>query len=110
MLFRSQIVGDDIQDEFDQEEMREFVKTGKDTYAVNGAITLFDLADYLPEMDLDCPGVTTLGGYVISRMGYIPEEGEELRIGRYRAVVTGSDGRRITQILLARLPEEQEEE
>ncbi len=105
-----QIVGDDIQDEFDQEEMREFVKTGKDTYAVNGAITLFDLADYLPEMDLDCPGVTTLGGYVISRMGYIPEEGEELRIGRYRAVVTGSDGRRITQILLARLPEEQEEE
>ena len=50
------------------------------------------------------------GRYVISRMGYIPEEGEELRIGRYRAVVTGSDGRRITQILLARLPEEQEEE
>ena len=52
-----QIVGDDIQDEFDQEEMREFVKTGKDTYAVNGAITLFDLADYLPEMDLDCPAL-----------------------------------------------------
>ena len=105
-----QIVGDDIQDEFDQEEMREFVKTGKDTYAVNGAVTLFDLADYLPEMDLDCPGVTTLGGYVISRLGYIPEEGEELKIGRYRAVVTGSDGRRITQIPLTRLPEEQEEE
>ena len=55
-------------------------------------------------------GVTTLGGYVISRLGYIPEEGEELKIGRYRAVVTGSDGRRITQILLTRLPEEQEEE
>lgn len=104
-----QIVGDDIQDEFDQEEMQEFVKTGKDTYAVNGSVTLFDLADYLPEMDLDCPGVTTLGGYVISRLGYIPEEGEELKIGNYRAVVTGSDGRRITQVLLTRLPEEQEE-
>lgn len=104
-----QIVGDDIQDEFDRDEMREFVKTGKDTYAVNGAVTLFDLADYLPEMDLDCPGVTTLGGYMISQLGHIPEEGEELKIGRYRAVVTGSDGRRITQILLTRLPEEQEE-
>ena len=104
-----QIVGDDIQDEFDQEEMREFVKTEKDTYAVNGAVTLFDLADYLPELDLDCPGVTTLGGYMISQMGYIPEEGDELMIGRYRAVVTGSDGRRITQILLTRLPEEQED-
>lgn len=104
-----QIVGDDIQDEFDQDEMREFVKTGKDTYAVNGAVTLFDLADYLPEMDLDCPGVTTLGGYMISRMGHIPEEGEELPIGRYRAVVTGSDGRRITQVLLTRLPETQRE-
>ena len=66
------------------------------------AITLFDLADYLPEMDLDCPGVTTRGGYVISRMGYIPEEGEEVRIGRYRAVVTGSDGRRITQKMCIR--------
>ena len=54
-------------------------------------------------------GVTTLGGYMISQLGHIPEEGEELKIGRYRAVVTGSDGRRITQILLTRLPEEQEE-
>lgn len=102
-----QIVGDDIQDEFDQDEMREFVKTGQDRYAVSGAITLFDLADYLPEMDLDCPGVTTLGGYMISQLGHIAEEGEELNIGRYRAVVTGSDGRRITQILLTRIPEAQ---
>ena len=52
MMCWNRLWGDDIQDEFDQEEMREFVKTGKDTYAVNGAITLFDLADYLPEMDL----------------------------------------------------------
>ena len=50
-----------------------------------------------------------LGGYMISQLGHIPEEGEELKIGRYRAVVTGSDGRKITQILLTRLPEEQEE-
>ncbi len=83
-----QIVGDDIQDEFDQEEMREFVKTGKDTYAVNGAITLFDLADYLPEMDL------IVGRYYAGRLRNQPDglysgRREELRIGRYRAVVTG---------------------
>ncbi len=105
-----QIVGDDIQDEFDQDEMREFVKTGKDTYAVAGGISLFDLADCLPEVELECPGVTTLGGYIISKLGFIPEEGEELQIEGFKAVVTGSDGRRITQVVLTRLPEETLEE
>lgn len=98
-----QIVGDEIQDEFDQEEQNEFVKTGKDTYAVSGAITLFDLADDMPELDLECPGVTTLGGYIISRLGHIPEEGEELVINNFMARVTGSDGRRITQVRLQRI-------
>ncbi len=105
-----QIVGDDIQDEFDREEMREFVKTGKDTYAVAGGISLFDLADYMPELELESPAVTTLGGYIISKLGHIPEEGEELEIEGFNAVVTGSDGRRITQVVLTRLPEKPEEE
>lgn len=104
-----QIVGDDIQDEFDQEEVHDFVKTAPGRYAVNGTITLIDLADYLPDLDLDCPGVTTLGGYIISQLGYIPEEGVELQIEDYMAVVAGSDGRRITQVLLTYLGNDNQE-
>lgn len=97
-----QIVGDDIQDEFDQDEAREFVKTGKSTYIVNGGISLFDLADDLPDLSLECPSVTTLGGYVTHALGHIPEEGESLTVGHYLMSVTGTDGRRVTQVLLKR--------
>lgn len=97
-----QIVGDDIQDEFDQDEAREFVKTGKSTFIVSGGISLFDLADYLPDLSLECPGVTTIGGYVTHALGHIPEEGEALTVGHYAMSVTGTDGRRVTQILLKR--------
>ena len=105
-----QIVGDDIQDEFDQDEMREFVRVGKDTFIVSGAVTLYDLTDYLSDLDLECPGVTTLGGYVTHELGHIPEEGEEIRIGHYIARVTGTDGRRVTQLRLLAQPLEPEEE
>lgn len=95
-----QIVGDDIQDEFDLDEVKDFVQTGKGMYIVSGAINLYDLADELPDLDLDCPGITTLGGYIINLLGHIPEEGEELDIGTYTVRVTGTDGRRITQVKL----------
>lgn len=93
-----QIVGDDIQDEFDQDEVKDFVQTGENEYIVNGAISLHELADYLPDLDLECPGITTLGGYVTSRLSHIPEEGEEIQIDHYTIRVTGAGGRRITQV------------
>lgn len=97
-----QIVGDDIQDEFDLDEARDFVNMGNNTYIANGAVTLYELEEYLPELDLDCPGISTLGGYITHELDHIPEEGEELHIGHYLATVTGSDGRRITQVRLTR--------
>lgn len=100
-----QIVGDDIQDEFDQDEISEFVQTAQSSYAVSGAITLYDLVDYLPSLHLECPGVTTLGGYITHELGHIPEEGEELTIGHYGMKVAGTDGRRITQVLVHRIGE-----
>lgn len=101
-----QIVGDDIQDEFDQDEMKEFVKTGKGEFIVCGSISLYDLEDYLPDLDLECPGITTLGGYITHMLSHIPEEGEKIEIGGYTALVTGTDGRRITQIKLVQHEEE----
>ncbi len=104
-----QIVGEDIQDEFDQDDMREFMQTGPDDYVVSGAVTLFELADYLPDMDLECPGITTFGGYITHEQGHIPEEGEEVQIGNYLARVTGTDGRRVTQVRLKKIFEEDED-
>lgn len=99
-----QIVGDDIQDEFDHDENREFVQVDKNTYIADGAMSLYDLEEYLPELDLDCPGISTLSGYITNELDHLPEEGEQLRIADFTASVTGTDGRRITQVRLVRDP------
>ncbi len=104
-----QIVGEDIQDEFDQEETQEFVQTAPGIYIVDGSISLFDLEDYLPGLELECPGVTTLGGYMTHELGHIPNVGEELNLGAYLARVTSSDGRRVTQISLTKNSQEEKD-
>lgn len=97
-----EIVGDEIQDEFDDEGVREFISFGNNTYIASGALTLCDLEENLPELDLDCPGVSTLSGYITNELGHIPDEGEQLVIGPFTLVVTGTDGRRVTQAKLTR--------
>lgn len=97
-----EIVGDAIQDEFDDDGVREFVSIGHNTYIASGALTLCDLEENLPELDIDCPGVSTLSGYITNELGHIPEEGEQLEIGPFSLVVTGTDGRRVTQAKLTR--------
>ncbi len=99
-----EIVGDDIQDEFD-EEIKEFITVGRNTYIASGAIALYDLEEYLPDLHIDCPNVSTLGGYVTNELGHLPEEGETLEAGNYSLSVTGADGRRVTQVKIVRKQE-----
>ncbi|MCC8020702.1 MAG: hemolysin family protein [Akkermansia sp.] len=96
-----EIVGDDIQDEFD-DDVHEFLAMNDGTYIANGSVTLYDLEEYLPDLHIDCPGISTLGGYVTNELGHLPEEGETLETGHYTLSVTGADGRRVTQVKLVR--------
>lgn len=109
-----EIVGNDIQDEFETDTARDFLSLGNGQYVASGAITLFDLEEELPGLgEIDCDGsVSTLGGYITERLGHIPGLGEQIRIKDYLITVTGTDGRRVTQARLdhSPLPEEEEEE
>lgn len=94
-----EIVGNDIQDEFEAEEARDFFPVGPDQYIASGAMALFDLEEALPalgEIESDS-GVSTIGGHITDCLGHMPELNESIRIRDYVITVTGTDGRRVTQ-------------
>ena len=103
-----EIVGDDIQDEFEAEESREFYSLGAGQYMVNGSMTLFDLEEALPgigELENDA-GISTVGGYITDRLDHLPEVNEQIRIRDYLLTVTATDGRRVTQARISYTPTE----
>ena len=91
-----EIVGQ-IDDEYDlpQEAVREL---GDGVLILRGALTLRELAD---EYNLRLPrdqGYETLGGFLLSRLGFIPKGGENFTYQASRFTVMEMEGRRITQV------------
>ena len=101
-----EIVGDDIQDEFEADVSREFYPLGSGQYMASGSMTLFDLEEELPGLgDLENDaGISTLGGYITDRLDHLPEANEQIRIKDYLITVTGTDGRRVTQARIEHSP------
>ena len=101
-----EIVGDDIQDEFEADSARDFFPIAPGQYIASGALALFDLTEYLPDIGGIEPesGVATLGGYITEQLGHLPACGEKLRIRDYMLTVTGTDKRKVTQVYLKCAP------
>ncbi len=105
------IVGN-IQDEYDDEE-EEIIQINETTFTVDGTTDLDEIDELvgveLPEGDYD-----TLGGFVISLLGYLPSEiGEEPIIAEYenlRFTVLSIDERRIDEIKIEILPQPEKQE
>lgn len=105
------IVGN-IQDEYDDEE-EEITKINETTFTINGTTDLDEVnelvGEELPEGDYD-----TLGGFVISLLGYLPAEvGEEPIVAEFknlRFTVLSIDERRIDDIKVEILPVSEKEE
>ena len=104
------IVGN-IQDEYDDEE-EEIRQINETTFTVDGTTDLDEINELvgtdLPEGDYD-----TLGGFVISLLGYLPSESnEELPIvaeyENLRFTILSLDERRIDEIQIEILPVEEE--
>ena len=103
-----ELVGD-IQDEFDNESSAFSLINDKE-FVVEGAMTLNELSDHEPILDLESGEVTTVGGYITRELGHIPELGETLEIMGYEARVTNTDGRRVGQVHFLKLDAETSEE
>lgn len=103
-----QVVGE-IFDEFDDEEESGFERVDDEHFVAEGWLPLHELATQVDELDLDHPDVSTVGGYITSVMGRIPEKGETTRIENYEAEILESDERSVQKIHFTRLEEEDEE-
>lgn len=95
-----EIIGD-VQDEYDVNEEAEYVQQGPNVYVVDASISLNDFNDLL-EVEFSTEESDTLGGFVFTQLGHVPEIGETIEHGNLTLRVDSIDGRRIRKIHVTR--------
>ncbi len=105
-----EIVGN-IYDEFDNEEEAEIVKISENKWSVSGDTLIEDInkgtAIELPESE----DYDTVGGYVMSNLSTIPEDGKqfEIKTDSFVLHVLKVEDRRIVRVMIEKLEKEEEE-
>jgi putative hemolysin len=72
---------------------------GNGRFLVSGNARLDDLSEYLG-FQIDAEGIDTIGGFVFTRLGYLPPPGTKLEIPRLVITVRRAGRKRIEEILL----------
>lgn len=94
-----EIVGD-IQDEYDQ-ELPLYRKIDENSFLVDAKIDLHELNEEL-KIDLPTEGeYESLGGFILSLTGYVPEEKEVVNYGNYTFIVEKIIRNRIVRVKLS---------
>ncbi len=89
-----------LPDEFGLER-QEFERLNEEEFLVDGALPLHELGD-LAGLEWKDEDVTTVGGYVVRKLGHLPSKGEQLRLDGYTVIVEQTDGRRVQQLRFRR--------
>lgn len=98
-----------IQDEFDQEKpLAEPI--GDNTWSIQGAFPLHDLAELAGEPLDEGQDVVTASGFVTQRLGGFPKVGDIVHLTRATITVADTDGRKISKLTLTKIPEPPPEE
>jgi putative hemolysin len=92
-----EIVGD-IRDEHDIREVMEIRPAGRDRYLVAGQTR----PDRLSEVGVDLAEgeYETVGGFIMSALGKVPQRGDVVTGAGYEMIVRRMDGRRVREIEL----------
>jgi CBS domain containing-hemolysin-like protein len=97
-----EIVGE-IQDEYDQEEPM-VVQEGENQWLVAAILRIEEVNDELG-LELEAENdADTLGGFIVERLGEVPEMGDAIEADHARLEVVDLEGRRITKVRVTRLP------
>jgi CBS domain containing-hemolysin-like protein len=95
-----------IHDEFDAGEETEIRKINEDEFDVDGTLPLHEVSELI-DAELQNEDVSTIGGYITSSLGHIPQKGEKVTIGSFIATVVESDPRRVVRVHFLRQPSEE---
>lgn len=88
-----QIVGK-IDDEHDDDEEVDIQPHGSGRYSVRALTTLSDFNEYF-NTEYDSEDVETIGGYLLSHIGHLPERGETLVLDNLTFKVLNADSRQV---------------
>lgn len=91
-----EIVGE-ISDEFDDDELPEFRRTGRNSYEADSRMSLADFCDELG-VELPCREFDTLGGFVLDLFGKIPGKDETVKYENISFRIKEIEGTRINRI------------
>jgi putative hemolysin len=72
---------------------------GNGKFLVSGNTRLDDLSECLG-FEIDTEGIDTIGGFVFTRLGYVPSSGTKLEIPRLAITVRRAERKRIEEVLL----------
>jgi putative hemolysin len=98
-----EIVGD-IQDEFDTDEEADYVQLGENAYLVDGGMNLDDLNELL-DVELPTDENDSIGGYIYSALGRVPDVGEILTLDSQLLQITveAVENRRIRKVRIEKI-------
>ncbi len=102
-----EVVGE-ILDEFDQETVP-FKKIGENTIRVRGDILLDELEQHFNIKFEDGVDANSIGGYIMSHLGYIPAVNDTLMVSGIRVTVEDIEGFAVKSVLIEFPPESPEE-
>lgn len=102
-----EIVGE-IYDEYDLEE-KMFEPISEDKVRVDARVGIDEVNERLG-VDLSNTDIDTIGGLIFELTGRVPKEGEEVRFKNLSFKVEKVTGRRISKVLITKLPAEEETE
>lgn len=98
-----EIVGD-IRDELIGES-QDFVVTGENTFELDGGLHIEEANEELG-LDLPAGDYETVAGFVLSHLGRIPEQGDQLKYKNLKFVITEMRGMKIEKIMVTKEKEE----
>jgi putative hemolysin len=91
------IVGD-IPEKFEKPE-QEIVRRMDGSYLIDGSTDIRKAAELL-SLEFSVKDYTTLGGFVMERLGKIPKEGDIIRYSSYKFEIVDMDGNRVDKVLV----------
>lgn len=97
-----EIVGN-IFDEYDEVEQPHFEKTGEEEYIIDG-MTPLDEVEKLLDVEFDIEDIDTMNGFLLYKLGYFPEEGDNavVRMADYEFTVLQVENKVIQKIKIAK--------
>ncbi len=101
-----ELVGE-IWDEHD-DVLSDITEVSEKVFKVLGSTSVNDLCDYFDLDGIDTES-STVGGWVIDMLGKVPTKGDELTYENLQIVITKAEARRIEELKLTVLAEEEEE-